>query len=372
MDNIFVCCFGEPKGHYCWGHIYDELERRKRILGSIDSYQYQRTLGLKLVDAVVTRASKYYYTKAYFDFKGKWHRAIRAWHSRQSARSAGARSVLHITTLDMPGFKRPGIKEYLLIDSTWNSWRRYFIDEDGYSEKLKNDIDDLDRKSFLQADHVFTLGEYVCDDLVTHYRIPRLKCSSIGSGLGGVKPFFGPKEYSACSILFVAKTWFESKGGHLLLDAFRIAHSKCPLIRLVIVGSEEAVRHAAGIENVTVLPFVPQSDLQRIFNEASVLAMPAINEPWGMVFLEAMACRMPVLGLRRNSLPEMTLGGKFGFLVEKPDAYLVANALIEAVSNPVRLEVLGRAAQKHVLANYTWENAVDRMLSVIDRPDIIE
>ena len=77
---------------------------------------------------------------------------------------------------------------------------------------------------------------------------------------------------------------------------------------------------------------------------------------------------MPVLGLRRNSLPEMTLGGKFGFLVDKPDACLVANALIEALSNPARLEVLGRTGQKHVLANYTWEKAVDRMLSVIDRP----
>jgi glycosyltransferase involved in cell wall biosynthesis len=316
--------------------------------------------------AVVLRLSKLLYRKAYFDFKGSLQRRVRAWNSRRLANAAGARSVLHITTLDMPGRIKPGVKHFLLIDSTWNSWSK-FISRDGYSKNLWRDIETLDPQSFKQASHIFSLGEYVCDDLVEHYGVPREKCTSIGSGQGAVSPYFGPKDYSSRTILFVAKTRFESKGGPLLLDAFKIAVAQDPSIQLIMVGSDKATLHATGIPNVTTKSFIPQVELQKLFNQASLFVLPAINEPWGMVYLEAMACRTPVVGLRRNSLPEMTLDGQFGFLIDRPDAQLLATAITAALSDPNKLDVVGRAAQKHVLDTYTWERAVDRMLAVIDQ-----
>ncbi len=289
---------------------------------------------------------------------------LRAYNSRKRAAAAGARAVLHVTTLDMPVRATAGVDHYLLIDSTWHSWSK-FETRAGYSDRLWRDIEVLDRQSFEQAKHIFTLGAHVCDDLVAHYGISRQKCTAIGTGPGALMPYFGPKDYSSRSILFVAKVRFESKGGFLLLEAFKILAARDPAVRLTIVGSDEAVRAAAGIPNVVVKSFVPAAELQELFNQASLFVLPAINEPWGMVYLEAMACRAPIVGLRRGSLPELTLDGQLGFLIDDPDPRQLADALAMALSSATKLEAMGHACQSHVLKTYTWECAVDRMLAAI-------
>lgn len=364
-QKLFVCCFGEPKQHYCWGHIVTDLSGRGRLLDSIDTYEYQTTPWLRVAHAIVQRISKRIYAGAHFDFKGSLQRRLRAYNSYQRTTDAGARAVLHITTLDMPVRAVPGVDHYLLIDSTWHSWSKY-ISKAGYSDKLWLDIEVLDRKSFEQAKHIFTLGEHVCDDLVGHYGIPRQKCTAIGSGPGALTPYFGPKDYSARSLLFVAKTRFESKGGFLVLEAFKLLVAQDATVHLTIVGSDEAARAASGIPNLTVKPFVAAAELQELFNRASLFVLPAINEPWGMVYLEAMASRTPVVGLRRGSLPELTLNGQLGFLIDDPDPTLLANALASALADTTKLEAVGQACQSHVLKNYTWKRAVDRMLAVVD------
>lgn len=365
-QKLFICCFGQPIGHYCWGHICDELVRRDRVLGTIDTYEYQTTATLKAFHALVQRISKWIYRRAHFDFKGSLQRRARAYNSCRLAEAARASAILHITTLDMPVRSNSGMDHYLLIDSTWHSWSE-FESRAGYSDRLWRDIETLDRQSFEQAKHIFTLGAHVCDDLVAHYGIPRERCTPIGTGPGALLPYQGPKDYSSRSVLFVAKTRFDSKGGFLLLESFKTLSARDPSIHLTIVGSEDAVRAAEGLKNVTVKPFVPLSELQDLFNRASLFVMPALNEPWGMVYLEAMMCRTPVLGLRRGSLPELTLNGKLGFLLDQPDPALLADAIANALSDGEALERMGIDCQKHVLNTYTWTRAVDRMLAVVDR-----
>lgn len=199
----------------------------------------------------------------------------------------------------------------------------------------------LDRKSFEQARHIFTLGAH----LVDHYRISRGKCTPVGTGPGALSPYFGPKDYSSRSVLFVAKTRLDSKGGLLLIESFKILAARDPSVHLTIVGSEDAVRAAEGLPNITVRAFIPLPELQELFNRSALFVLPALNEPWGLVYLEAMACRTPFLGLRKGSLPELTLDGKLGFLLERPDATMLADAILDASSDAGRLERMGTDRQ---------------------------
>ena len=50
------------------------------------------------------------------------------------------------------------------------------------------------------------------------------------------------------------------------------------------------------------------------------------------------------------------------------DGDVLYHAIVDALSDPGRLERLGTKCQEHVLRTYTWERAVDRMLDVIDGP----
>lgn len=109
-------------------------------------------------------------------------------------------------------------------------------------------------------------------------------------------------------------------------------------------------------------------DLQRLFNEAALFAMPAPGEHWGLVYIEALLCRTPILGLNRKAFPELSGGGRYGFIVpDPPTPQSVAEVILEAMADPERLGGMGERGQQFALEHFTWEKVVDRMLAAIDR-----
>jgi glycosyltransferase involved in cell wall biosynthesis len=214
--------------------------------------------------------------------------------------------------------------------------------------------------------HIFSISNYVRNNLIEYYRVPPEKTTCVGTGLGVINPFTGKKDYSARKILFTAKRKFRDKGGELVVEAFRKALQIDPKLELTIVGSEEA-RKFDKCPNITVLGFLPLQDFQELFDTHSLFLMPALNEPWGLVYLEAMACKMPIMGLRRNSFPEISGYGKYGFSVEKADPSLIANFLVDAFKNPERLKEMGEQAQAYCLSQFSWESTVNQILDVVER-----
>jgi glycosyltransferase involved in cell wall biosynthesis len=114
-----------------------------------------------------------------------------------------------------------------------------------------------------------------------------------------------------------------------------------------------------------VLGFVSVEELQELFNTHSLFLMPALNEPWGLVYLEAMACKMPIMGLTRNSFPELSGHGKYGFAIDEADPAMLAHALVEAFRNPERLKEMGEQGQRFCLSTFSWNKTVDRILEVV-------
>jgi glycosyltransferase involved in cell wall biosynthesis len=114
-----------------------------------------------------------------------------------------------------------------------------------------------------------------------------------------------------------------------------------------------------------VTGFVDEDDLQTLFDDARLFAMPALNEPWGLVYLEALATRTPILGLRRHAFPEISGNGRFGIIVEEANADAVGEALIAALADPARLERLGGDGQEHCLATYSWDHVAALIAPIV-------
>ena len=93
--------------------------------------------------------------------------------------------------------------------------------------------------------------------------------------------------------------------------------------------------------------------------------MPSINEPWGLVYLEALACKMPIIGLNRNSFPEISADGKYGFMIDEPDSDRLSEILIDAFSDTQRLEEMGIQGQDYCLKNFSWNNTVTKIVETI-------
>jgi glycosyltransferase involved in cell wall biosynthesis len=86
-----------------------------------------------------------------------------------------------------------------------------------------------------------------------------------------------------------------------------------------------------------------------------------LNDPWGQVYLEAIASLTPVMGLNRHGLPEIVDGGRLGFLVDRAEPAALAEAILNAVADPLRLAGMAEAAQRHVLENYSWKRVAERI-----------
>lgn len=280
----------------------------------------------------------------------------------EAASRLGARHVLHTGTFDLPApGGASGVAHYLYCDHSWALARTHHVHANRYSRKAMAAFEEAERQSLSGLAHVFTFGAYVRDNLIAHYGLAAERVTAVGSGMGAIEPYDGPKSYDKPSLLFVAKHLFQAKGGVLLLEAFELARRRRSDLTLTIVGDERSRAFVGDRLGITFHAHLPWSALQQLYRDATLLVQPMLNDPWGQVYLEAMASRTAVMGLNRNGLPEIVDGGRHGFLVDRADPAALAEAILSAVSDPPRLERMAAAAQRHVLENYSWNRVAERI-----------
>lgn len=275
----------------------------------------------------------------------------------------GGRHVLHTGAWDLPPADAgQGVRHYLYCDHTWALARRFHTDVAQYSPRALDAYERVEHLSFAGLEHIFTFGTYVRDNLVNHYGVPPHRVTAVGSGMGKIEPWFGPKDYARPALLFVAKHHFHAKGGVLLIEAFQQAQAKRPDLTLSVVGDERSRQYVPSNPGITFHSYLPWEELQQLYRSATLLTQPMLNDPWGQVYLEALASRTPVLGLNRHGLPEIVSGGRHGFLVDRDDPRLLAEAILKALADPARLARMAAEGQQHVLATYTWDAVATRIL----------
>lgn len=366
--RISVVCTGDPLQRSTWSgtplRICEQLKILERLGPALDAEG-----GLPRPLMWVVRAfSRAIYLNSHESARGQLPRAVRGWNVRQKLCKAPDFPVLHIGTKHLP-LKQPliGQKHYLYCDATWHSWLKYSTSRHLYTSRLIQDAERMERQAYSQMNHIFSISEYVRADLLEHYGVAPGKVTVVGTGRGAIEPFFEEKDYSKGTVLFVAKERFRDKGGELLLQGFHIARERRPSLGLTIAGDPRYVELADQKRGVRALGYVSLAELQGLFNRASLFALPAYNEPWGLVYLEALSCRTPVLGFARNAFPELSGHGQYGFSVDQVSAEGVANALLKAFEEPKLLREMGLRGQEYSLKNFTWERTVERMVDVIDR-----
>jgi glycosyltransferase involved in cell wall biosynthesis len=293
-------------------------------------------------------------------------RSARAKNVSKIVNLSSGKSTLHFGILDLPFADPPrGQRHYIYCDATWDSWAKHSRTLRQTSLRVQRIAEYLEKKAFEQAQGIFTTSNYVKESLINHYLIPAEKVTVVGTGLGVIQPFYGRKEYQNAKILFAAKGRFNDKGGDLVLEAFEILRQRRQNIELTIVGQNNYTKKVQR-PNVTSYGYLPVEKLQEIFNTHSLFVMPAPNEAWGLVYLEAMSCRMPIIGLNRNAFPEISGYGQYGFGLDEENPELLADIIIKAFDNPDVLNTMGQKGQVNSLNKYSWNKVVDKILKVVD------
>ena len=90
---------------------------------------------------------------------------------------------------------------------------------------------------------------------------------------------------------------------------------------------------------------------------ADVFAMPSTGEPFGLVFAEAMAMRLPVVGLDDGGTPEVVEHGRSGLLSRHGDIDGLAANLLTLIRNPALRAEMGEYGHRQVEIRFTTERA---------------
>lgn len=167
---------------------------------------------------------------------------------------------------------------------------------------------------------------------------------------------FNENKYTSKQILFVGMDW-ERKGGPVLLEAFKLVIKHHPDAELMIVGCTPQV----DVPQCKVVARVPIDQVSMFYEEAAIFCLPTKLEPFGVVFVEAMNHRLPVVATNVGAVPDFILNGETGYIVEPDNATELAQALIALLDDPEKCRTLGNNAYMLVKKRYSWENAVEAM-----------
>lgn len=366
FERVAVSCvFGNPRDLRSWSgapaNVSNAMERLGVIVEAIQPKVSKLTkLGAALQDMLAGHGRPVSTEQVLRSLRVRRRMASEV--ARQAA-DLGVRHVLHTGTLDLPACDLiRGTRHYLYCDHSWALARRHHVHADRYSRKALQAFEATERDALAGLSHVFTFGAYVRDNIISHYGLPADRVTAVGSGMGAIEPWFGAKDFSRPSLLFVAKHLFQAKGGLLLLQAFDLARRRRPDLKLTIVGDERSRPFVGDRPGVELRAHLPWAELQRLYRESTLLVQPMLNDPWGQVYLEAMVSRTPVVGLHRNGLPELVDGGRHGFLVDRADPSELAEVILNALSDPQRLESMAVTAQRHAIGSYSWDRVAEQIV----------
>jgi N-acetyl-alpha-D-glucosaminyl L-malate synthase BshA len=97
---------------------------------------------------------------------------------------------------------------------------------------------------------------------------------------------------------------------------------------------------------------------------ADVFLLPSVQESFGLVALEAMACEVPVVASRIGGIPEVVVDGESGYLRPPGDIAGMAEAVLELLGDDALRRRMGAAGRERARTVFSEERVVPRYLAV--------
>lgn len=134
--------------------------------------------------------------------------------------------------------------------------------------------------------------------------------------------------------------------------------------KLILAGSSgfdsqetiQRIERSPRKRDIQVLGYVPDSELEDLYQHASIFAFPSLDEGFGMPVLDAMARGVPVVTSNVSAMPEVA--GEAGLLVDPRDTGSIAEGLRRLADDTGLREQLTQAGLARA-QEFSWEKSVD-------------
>ena len=155
------------------------------------------------------------------------------------------------------------------------------------------------------------------------------------------------------------------KGIDIALRAFWQVAQQIPDAHYIVVGEgpERAAlkSQAAQYRLAHRMHFLGWRDNARTLMTAfDVFLMPSRWEGFGLVALEAMAARLPVIATNVSALPEIVMQNETGLLVPPDDVSALVEAMLAIAMQPDLIRKMGAAGRQRLEAAFTVDQMITR------------
>jgi glycosyltransferase involved in cell wall biosynthesis len=127
---------------------------------------------------------------------------------------------------------------------------------------------------------------------------------------------------------------------------------------------ERMVRKEEVAERVRFVGAVDESDLVDYYNAADACVFPSIAEGFGIVALEAMACRAPVIGTTKHAAAGHLVHGETGMVAETSSTDSLVENVEKVLSDADLASRIAETGRERVLEQYTWNRLGDTLAAV--------
>jgi glycosyltransferase involved in cell wall biosynthesis len=210
-----------------------------------------------------------------------------------------------------------------------------------------------------RLDRMFTSSRISARQIARDFGVSPERISMVANGVDTELYHPDPSvRRSENEILCVGRASDPNKGIKTLVEAL----AKLPPIAKLTLVDEDVPDNVGrkrarelGIEDrVNIVGRVPTDELVRLYQRATLVAVPSRYEGFGLPAVEAMACGTPVVACRAGALPEVLEVGGGGLLAERDDPDSLAEGIRTLLENRTLREELASRGRDRVSAAYAW------------------
>ena len=177
-------------------------------------------------------------------------------------------------------------------------------------------------------------------------------------------------------------SYLDSKGVPTLLKAFSVLKQNNKNVKLLIATAEppptgkkdfdksvkkiHELAELEGMKDKVIIKSFKLDEMPLVYNGVDVFVMASKLESFGLVYAEAMACGVPVIGTVVGGIPEIIDNGKTGYLISPEDYIGLAKKMELLVKNEERRNKMGQRGRWAVVKRFALKRVMDNFLGVMN------
>lgn len=243
-------------------------------------------------------------------------------------------------------------------------------------------IDTVEWRLVYESGLVIVNSSAMFKEVVDHFHAPEDKIVVIPNGIfadklsceSSVEDLRAKHKVNDGPVLLFVGRLVQEKGIQVLFEAAPAILERHPEATFIVAGAgyyEDELRRVASAKGITdqvkFFGMANDVDLSELYTIADALVVPSLYEPFGIVALEGMAARVPVVTSDSGGLMDIIEHTKDGITTYAGNSESLAWGVLQVLDNPDLARQLKVAARQKVLDKYTWSAIATRTRDVYNR-----